>query len=102
MGNESNKRLAGLALAKHGELETAKKKLPGDISGEPLQKKPAKHLSRIFSSSYLVLILLFIYLPIVYLVLFSFNAGKSQTSFTGFSLRWYESMFKDRMMLESI
>ena len=102
MGNESNKRLAGLALIKEGELETAKKKRPGDISGEPMQQKSGKKLSRIFSSSYLVLILLFVYLPIVYLVLFSFNAGKSQTSFTGFSLRWYENMFRDRTMLESI
>jgi len=101
-GNESNKRLLGLTLAKEGELEITKKKRHADISGEPMQRKPAKHLTRIFSSSYLILILLFVYLPIVYLVLFSFNAGKSQTSFTGFSLRWYENMFRDRTMLESI
>ena len=55
-----------------------------------------------FSSWYLVLILLFTYLPIGYLVLFSFNAGKLRTSFQGFSLRWYEKMFSDRTMLESI
>ena len=61
-----------------------------------------KRFSRLFSSAYLVLILLFIYLPIGYLILFSFNEGKSMTNFSGFSLRWYESMFKDRMMLESI
>ena len=102
MGNSSNKRLAGLTLASQSELELAKAKQPGDVSGEPLQKKPAKRSSRIFSSAYLVLVLLFIYLPIVYLVLFSFNDGKSQTNFTGFSLRWYESLFRDRTMLESI
>ena len=102
MGNVSNKYLAGVSLQKETELETAKQKQPGDISGEPLQKKPAKRSSRIFSSLYLVLVLLFIYLPIVYLVLFSFNEGKSQTNFVGFSLRWYESLFKDRTMLESI
>ncbi len=61
-----------------------------------------RKLSRLFSSGYLILILLFVYLPIFYLVLFSFNEGKSQTSFTGFSLRWYESMFRDRTILESI
>ena len=54
------------------------------------------------SNGYLLLILLFIYLPIAYIVLFSFNDGKSMTKFAGFSLRWYEAMFKDRTMLESI
>ncbi len=101
LGNAS-KSLAGLTLMNQSELETASKKHPGDISGEPMQKKPVKRASRVFSSMYLVLILLFIYLPIVYLVLFSFNAGKSPTSFSGFSLRWYEGMFRDRTMLESI
>ena len=42
--------------------------------------------SRVFSSAYLILILLFIYLPIGYLVLFSFNEGKSMTNFSGFFL----------------
>ena len=84
------------------ELDLAKSKRPEDSSGEPMRKKSGKLLPRVLSSSYLILILLFVYLPIVYLVLFSFNAGKSQTNFTGFSLRWYESMFKDRTMLESI
>ena len=60
-------------------------------------------LSKFFSSGYLVLILLFIYLPIGYLVLFSFNEGKSMTNFTGFSLRWYENLFqKEYSMLDSI
>ena len=58
--------------------------------------------TRLLSSGYLIIVLLFIYLPIVYLMLFSFNEGKSMTSFSGFSLRWYESMFRDRTMLESI
>ena len=54
------------------------------------------------SSGYLILILLFIYLPIAYVVLFSFNDSKSLTNFTGFSLKWYENMFSDRTMLDSI
>jgi spermidine/putrescine transport system permease protein len=58
--------------------------------------------SRVFSSAYLIIILLFIYLPIGYLVLFSFNEGKSMTNFSGFSLKWYESMFQNRTMIESI
>ena len=62
-----------------------------------------KHrFSKLFSSGYLILVLLFIYLPIGYLVLFSFNEGKSMTNFSGFSTKWYENMFRDRIMLESI
>ena len=54
------------------------------------------------SNGYLVLVMLFIYLPIAYVVVFSFNDSKSMTKFAGFSLRWYESMLSDRTMLESI
>ncbi len=60
-------------------------------------------LSKLFSSGYLILVLLFIYLPIGYLVLFSFNEGKSMTSFSGFSFRWYENLFSnEHSMLQSI
>ena len=55
-----------------------------------------------FTSGYLILVLLFIYLPILYVVVFSFNDSKSMTSFSGFSLRWYEKMFNNREMLQSI
>ena len=62
-----------------------------------------KALSKFFSSAYLIIVLLFIYVPIGYLVLFSFNEGKSMTSFTGFSLRWYENLFSnEHTMLQSI
>ena len=65
-------------------------------------KKQKKTIGGRLSSCYLVLILLFIYLPIGYMVLFSFNDSKSLSSFTGFSWRWYENMFQDRTMLQSI
>ncbi len=55
-----------------------------------------------FKKLYLVLIILFFYLPIVYVIIFSFNESRSLTNFTGFSLRWYEKMFKSRSMMESI
>ena len=95
----SNKSLAGVTLIATDGLSNQQK--PGDESGEPVQKRK-KPITRFFSSFYLVLVLLFVYLPIIYLVLFSFNEGKSQTNFTGFSLRWYENMFGDRTMLEAI
>ena len=98
----SNKNLAGVSMIAESGLEATRSNRPGDSSGEPMQKKQKLSFSKLLSSFYLVLVLLFVYLPIVYLVLFSFNEGKSQTNFTGFSLRWYESMFRDRTMLESI
>ncbi len=55
-----------------------------------------------FTSGYLILVLLFIYLPILYVMVFSFNDSKSMISFQGFSLRWYEALAENREMLESI
>lgn len=51
---------------------------------------------------YLVLIMIFFYAPIIYVVVFSFNESRSLTTFTGFSLKWYEKMFKSRSMMESV
>jgi spermidine/putrescine transport system permease protein len=36
---------------------------------------------------------LLLYLPILVLVIYSFNAGSSQSAWEGFSLRWYEAAF---------
>ena len=55
-----------------------------------------------FRSGYLILVLLFIYLPIAYVMLFSFNDSKSMINFSGFSLRWYEEMINNQDMLESL
>ena len=55
-----------------------------------------------FKKLYLILILVFFYLPLVYVVVFSFNESRSLTNLTGFSLRWYEKMFRSRSMMESV
>jgi len=61
-----------------------------------------EHKSKIHERIFLALILLFFYLPILYVVLFSFNSSKSLSTFTGFSLQWYEKMFANRTIMESI
>ena len=61
-----------------------------------------KKKNKLFHRFYLGLIMAFFYLPIVYVVFFSFNASRSLTNFTGFSLQWYEKMFSTRAMMESI
>ncbi|MFI3174525.1 MAG: ABC transporter permease [Bacillota bacterium] len=50
----------------------------------------------------LLFTVLFFYIPIVYIIVFSFNESKSLTKFTGFSLQWYEKMFSDATMMESV
>lgn len=57
-----------------------------------------KYLSKL----YLFLIFAFFYLPIIYVIIFSFNDSRSLTNFTGFSFEWYEKMFDNRTMMESI
>ncbi len=64
--------------------------------------KKKKSAWNFFTSGYLILVLLFIYLPILYVMVFSFNESKSMTTFSGFSLKWYENMINNREMLESI
>lgn len=61
-----------------------------------------KNKKHIGSNIFMVLIVIFLYAPIVYTIIFSFNDSKSLTKFAGFSLRWYEKMFSDRSMMEAL
>ncbi len=67
-----------------------------------MEKEKKSLSSWLASNVWLILIILFFYLPIVYVVIFSFNSTKSLTVFSGFSLQWYEKVFSDRTMLEPI
>lgn len=57
---------------------------------------------RPFGKILMVLMIIFFYLPIVYMIVFSFNDGKSLTSFAGFSLRWYQHMLESQDMMEAL
>lgn len=50
----------------------------------------------------LALTMIFFYLPILYIIVFSFNGSRSLTHLEGFSLRWYEKMFADSNMMEAV
>ena len=54
-----------------------------------------------FNITALALGLAFLYLPIVILVIYSFNASRLVTVWGGWSLRWYFEFFNDRAMLEA-
>lgn len=61
-------------------------------------KKEKRPLGKIL----IILMILFFYLPIIYMIIFSFNEGKSLTTFTGFSMRWYQHMLESRDMMASL
>src|SRR5258707_11661559 len=54
-----------------------------------------------FNVASLALGLAFLYLPIVILVIYSFNASRLVTVWGGWSLRWYVEFFNDRAMLDA-
>lgn len=61
-----------------------------------------KKKTSVGSKIIMTLTMLFFYLPILYIIVFSFNDSRSLTKFSGFSLRWYEKMFADSTMMEAV
>lgn len=55
-----------------------------------------------FRNLYFALILLFLYAPIVFVIIFSFNAGDSRGIFEGFSFQWYEKLFQNDELLDAL
>ncbi|HAA45884.1 MAG: spermidine/putrescine ABC transporter permease [Halomonas sp. 54_146] len=55
-----------------------------------------------FSTVMLVLGLLFLYLPMFVLVVYSFNASKLVTVWAGFSTQWYGELFRDQQILSAV
>ncbi|WP_386078840.1 ABC transporter permease subunit [Vreelandella sp. F11] len=55
-----------------------------------------------FSMVMLVLGLLFLYLPMFVLVVYSFNASKLVTVWAGFSTQWYGELFRDQQILSAV
>jgi putrescine transport system permease protein len=55
-----------------------------------------KALSRLW----LALVFFFLYIPLIFLVVFSFNSTRQDGVFTGFSLRWYSALVEDSRLVE--
>lgn len=53
------------------------------------------------SKLFVILVLLFNYLPIIVVVVYSFNASK-YSNWAGFSLQWYEKLFRNSQILRSL
>lgn len=54
------------------------------------------------SRAYTALMLVFLFAPIAILLIFSFNEGRSLSVFSGFSLKWYQELFRDRDTLAAV
>lgn len=55
-----------------------------------------------WSNLYLTIMLLLMYFPLVMVVIFSFNESRLSANFTGFSLKWYETLAHDRDLKEAL
>lgn len=51
---------------------------------------------------YLIVLLAFLYAPIIVLALYSFNSSRSRGAWDGFTFHWYIEMFRDRQIMTSL
>ena len=61
-----------------------------------------KRKNSVFARVCMILALIFMYAPILVLIIFSFNDSKSRTVWTGFSFHWYADLFSDTRILKSL
>lgn len=59
-------------------------------------------MKRFLARGYAALIYLFLYAPILILIVFSFNASKSRGNWAGFTLKWYIELFQDRQIMRAL
>jgi spermidine/putrescine transport system permease protein len=59
-------------------------------------------MSKLWHKVYMGIMFLFLYAPILVLIVFSFNQSKSRSKFTGFSLKWYEDLFENTEILNAL
>ena len=57
-------------------------------------------LHRHISSAWLAGVFAFLYAPLAFLVVFSFNSTRQDAQFTGFSLRWYSALMGDSRIVD--
>lgn len=57
---------------------------------------------RFLKKFYIALIFIFLYAPIVTLMVLSFNASKTRAKWGGFTLDWYTSLFEDTIILQAL
>lgn len=58
--------------------------------------------SSLFGKIFIWIIMAFIYIPIISMVVFSFNSSRSLTRWSGFSLTWYRELFVDKAIIQAV
>ena len=66
-----------------------------------MRKSTKRKMGNRFKNLYIGLVYFFLYLPIIVLVVFSFNQSKMNITFTGFTFKWYGSLFENRSLMEA-
>lgn len=61
-----------------------------------------KRLRSFFKGTYLGLMLLFLYAPILVMIVYSFNESKALGVWTGFSLHWYSELLRDHQIMDAL
>ncbi len=59
-------------------------------------------VAKLFKRVYGFLVYIFLYAPIIILIIFSFNNSKSRGSWGGFTLKWYAQLFEDSQIMSSL
>lgn len=57
-------------------------------------------LGKYFGKAWMAAVFLFLYLPLMFMVVFSFNSTRQDANFTGFSLRWYDALTRDTKIVD--
>ena len=58
--------------------------------------------SSLFGKIFIWIIMAFVYIPIISMVVFSFNSSRSLTRWSGFSLTWYRELFVDKAIIQAV
>lgn len=75
----------------------------GSTAGEGALARTGRWLERRWLHAWVVLVLLFLYTPIVVIMVFSFEQGAFSTlPWSGFTLEWYEALLNDSQAINSI
>lgn len=68
-----------------------------------IRKEKARHYEKTIAQRiYIALIFIFLYAPIVTLMVLSFNASKTRAKWGGFTLKWYYELFQNSIILEAL
>ncbi len=59
-------------------------------------------MKKFFQKAYLTILLLFMYAPIITLIVLSFNSSKSRAKWGGFTLDWYLSLLSDEAVASAL